>query len=304
MKKILICDALDAEAFAQLEEVPSFDVTLKTGMDENALIETIPGYNAAVVRSATKITAKVIEAADELEIVVRAGIGLDNVDVAAAEAKGIQVNNTPSATTITVAEHTFGLMLAAVRHHGPANLSMKAHKWEKKLFKGSELYGKTLGIIGSGRIGLAVAERALAFGMTVVAFDIVDIQTDLAVTQVPLDELLASADLISLHLPHNDSTHHMISDDQFAEMKDGVVIVNAARGGVVDEDALLKGLESGKVRAAAVDVYEAEPATNFALIDHPAVLATPHIGAAAGEGQKRAGQEVVNILKNKYLGDA
>lgn len=302
MKNILVCDALDADAFAQLEEISSFDVTLKTGMDENALVETIPGYHGAVVRSATKITGKVIEAADELEIIVRAGIGLDNVDVAAAEAKGIQVNNTPSATTITVAEHTFGLMLAAVRHHGPANLSMKAHKWEKKLFKGSELYGKILGIIGSGRIGLAVAERALAFGMTVVAFDIVDIRTDLDVTQVPLEELLSRADLISLHLPHNASTHHMISDAQFAAMKDGVVIVNAARGGVVDEAALLKGLESGKVRAAAVDVFETEPATNFALIDHPSVLATPHIGAAAGEGQKRAGQEVVNILKSKYLG--
>ena len=300
MKKILICDALAAEALDQLESVTEFDVTLKTGMDEQALITTIPGFNAAVVRSATKITDKVIAAADELEIIVRAGIGLDNVDVAAAEAQGIQVNNTPSATTITVAEHTFGLMLGAVRHHGPANLSMKAHKWEKKLFKGSELYQKTLGIIGSGRIGLAVAERALAFGMTVMVFDIVDVHTDLQITQVSLDELLSRSDLISLHLPHNKSTHHLVSDDQFAKMKDGVIIVNAARGGVVDESALLKALESGKVRAAAVDVYEAEPAQNFALIDHPAVTATPHIGAAADEGQKRAGLEVVKILKEKF----
>ncbi len=301
MKKLLICDALDADALAELEAVQDFEVSLKTGMDESTLIETIPGFHAAVVRGATKITKNVIGAADVLEIIVRAGIGLDNVDVAAARNKGIQVNNTPSATTITVAEHTFGMMLAAVRNHGPANLSMKAHKWEKKKFKGTELFGKTLGIIGSGRIGLAVAERALAFGMKVVAFDIVDIDTELDVRQVPLDELLEQADIFSLHLPLNPSTKHMISDAQFDKMKDGVVIVNAARGGVVDEEAMLKALESGKVRAAAIDVYEVEPATNFALIDHPNVMAMPHIGAAAGEGQKRAGLEVARILKDKYL---
>lgn len=301
MKKLLICDALDADALAELEAVQDFEVSLKTGMDENTLIETIPGFHAAVVRGATKITKNVIGAADVLEIIVRAGIGLDNVDVAAARDKGIQVNNTPSATTITVAEHTFGMMLAAVRNHGPANLSMKAHKWEKKKFKGTELFGKTLGIIGSGRIGLAVAERALAFGMKVVAFDIVDIDTELDVRQVPLDELLEQADIFSLHLPLNPSTKHMISDAQFDKMKDGVIIVNAARGGVVDEEAMLKALESGKVRAAAIDVYEVEPATNFALIDHPNVMAMPHIGAAAGEGQKRAGLEVARILKDKYL---
>ena len=300
MKKILVCDALDQAAFAALEAIPELEVTLKTGMDENELMATIPGYNGAVIRSATKITANVINASDSLEIIVRAGIGLDNVDQEAAKANGIQVNNTPSATTITVAEHTFGLMLAAVRNHGPANLSMKAHKWEKKKFKGSELYGKTLGIVGSGRIGLAVAERAIAFGMNVKAFDIVQIKTDLAVRQVPLDTLLAESDVLSLHLPLSDSTRHMISDNQFALMKEGVVIVNAARGGVVDEDALLRALQSGKVRVAAVDVYEKEPADNFALIDHPNVLATPHIGAAAGEGQKRAGMEVVSILKEKY----
>jgi len=301
MKKLLICDALDADALAELEAVRDFEVSLKTGMDESTLIETIPGFHAAVVRGATKITKNVIGAADALEIIVRAGIGLDNVDVAAARDKGIQVNNTPSATTITVAEHTFGMMLAAVRNHGPANLSMKAHKWEKKKFKGTELFGKTLGIIGSGRIGLAVAERALAFGMKVVAFDIVGIDTELDVRQVPLDELLEQADIFSLHLPLNPSTKHMISDAQFDKMKDGVVIVNAARGGVVDEEAMLKALESGKVRAAAIDVYEVEPATNFALIDHPNVMAMPHIGAAAGEGQKRAGLEVARILKDKYL---
>jgi D-3-phosphoglycerate dehydrogenase len=300
MKKILVCDALDPAALSELEAVPEFEVTLKTGMDEAILMQTIPGYHGAVVRSATKITGNVIAASDSLEIIVRAGIGLDNIDVAAAKAKGIQVANTPSATTISVAEHTFGLMLGAVRQHGAANLSLKAHKWEKKKFKGTELYEKTLGIVGSGRIGLAVAERALAFGMNALAFDIVAIETESDIRQVPLDELLRQADIISLHLPLSESTRHMISDEQFAKMKDGVILVNAARGGVVDEDALLRALESGKVRAAAIDVFEIEPATNYALIDHPKVMATPHIGAAAVEGQKRAGLEVVRILREKY----
>jgi len=300
MKKILICDGLHPDALEELNSISDFDVTLKTGMDEEELLKTIPGYNAAVVRSATTIRKRVIDAASDLEIIVRAGIGLDNIDVSDAEKAGIQVANTPSATTISVAEHTFGLMLDTVRNHGQANLSMKAHKWEKKALKGTELYGKTLGIIGSGRIGLAVADRAIAFGMKIIAFDIVDIKTDLDINQVSLEYLFAQADMISLHLPLTEKTKHMISDDAFKQMKDGVIIINAARGGVVHEAALLRALESGKVRAAGIDVYEKEPTDNFPLIDHPNVIAMPHIGAAAKEGQKRAGLEVVRVLKNKF----
>ena len=302
MKKILVADALNPEAFEELQAISDLEVTLKTGMDEQELIRTIPDYNAVVVRSATKVTKNAIDAASNLELIVRAGIGLDNIDLEAAKDKGIQVSNTPSATTYTVSEMAFGLMLSAVRNLGQANLSMKEHKWEKKLLKGSELFEKTLGIIGSGRIGLDVAKKALAFGMKVVAFDVVDIQTDLNVEQVSLDDLLAKADLISLHLPLNDSTRHMISSDEFAKMKDGVIIVNASRGGIVDESALLNSLESGKVRAAATDVYEKEPPVDFSLIDHPRVMASPHIGAAANEGQKRAGFEVVRILRENMSG--
>lgn len=283
----------------KLKEISDFEVTLKTGMDEAELINTIPEFHAAVVRSATKVTRKVIDAASNLELIVRAGIGLDNIDLEAAREKRVQVANTPAATTISVTEHTFGLMLGAVRNHGPANLSMKAHKWEKKSFAGTELYEKTLGIIGMGRIGQEVARRALVFGMKVIAYDIIDIQTGLEVKQVTFDELLAQADIISLHLPLTDQTKHMISDQEFEKMKDGVIIINASRGGIVDEKALLKALESGKIRAAALDVYEKEPPSEFSLIDHPKVTATPHIGAAAKEGQKRAGMEVVNILKQR-----
>lgn len=299
MKKILIADALNPEALEELKAAPNFDVTLKTGMDETELVKTIPEFHAAVVRGATKVTKNVIDAASNLELIVRAGIGLDNIDVKAAEEKGIQVANTPAATTISVAEHTFGLMLASVRNHGKANLSMKAHKWEKKLFSGTELFEKTLGIIGVGRIGQEVARRALAFGMKVIAYDIIQIETDLDMIQVPLDELLAQADIISFHLPLTEKTKHLISEEEFEKMKDGIIIINASRGGIVDEKALLKALESGKVRAVAIDVLEKEPPDDFSLIDHPNVIVTPHIGAAAKEGQKRAGMEVVKILKER-----
>jgi len=299
MKKVLIADPMSPEALETLKSLPNLEVTVKTGMNEAELIKTIPEFHAAVVRGATKVTKNVIDAASNLEFIIRAGIGLDNIDVAAAKEKGIQVANTPAATTISVAEHTFGLMLAAVRNHGKANLSMKEHKWEKKAFSGTELYEKTLGIIGSGRIGLGVARRALAFGMKVLVYDIIDIRSDLDIKQVSLDELLSQSDLISLHLPLTEQTRHIISDEEFSKMKDGVILVNASRGGTVDEQALLTALESGKVRAAAIDVFEKEPPDDFALIDHPNVLATPHIGAAAKEGQKRAGFEVVEIIKEK-----
>jgi D-3-phosphoglycerate dehydrogenase len=297
MTKILIADSLDKEAVDALKAVPGFEVVVKTGMKEDELVGFVPGFNAVVVRSATKITRSIIEAGKDLKVLVRAGIGLDNIDSAAAKERGIIVANTPAATSISVAEHTFGLMLGAVRNHGKAVVSMKQHKWDKKLLEGTELYGKTLGIIGCGRIGLEVARRAIAFGMTVLAYDILPIKTDLAVKQVPLDEILAQADLITLHIPKQPQP--VIGAAELAKVKDGVIIVNVARGGVVDEKALLDALNSGKVRAAALDVFAKEPPEDFALIDHPNVIPIPHLGAAAKEGQQRAGLEVVKILKEK-----
>jgi len=297
MKKALVADPMNPDAFEKLKSLPGLEVTLKTGMNEQELIDTIPEFHIAIVRGATKVTRNVIQAASNLELIVRGGIGLDNIDCVAAKEKGIQVNNTPAATTTSVAEHTMGLMLAAVRNHGKANLSMKAHQWEKKALSGTELYQKTLGIIGSGRIGLEVARLGLAFGMQVLVYDIIDIQTHLDLKQVGLEELLAQSDILSLHLPLNEQTKHIISDAEFAKMKDGVILVNASRGGTVDEKALYESLESGKVRAAGIDVFEKEPPDEFALIDHPNVIATPHIGAAAKEGQKRVGFEVVSIVE-------
>jgi D-3-phosphoglycerate dehydrogenase len=297
MTKILIADSLDKEAVDALKAVPGFEVVVKTGMKEDELVATVPGFHAVVVRSATKITRPVIEAGTNLKLLVRAGIGLDNIDSAAAKERKIVVANTPAATSISVAEHTFGLMLGAVRNHGKAIVSMKQHKWEKKALEGTELYGKTLGIIGCGRIGLEVARRAIAFGMKVLAFDVIPIKTDLAVVQVPMDELLAQSDLITLHIPKQ--SQPVLGAAEFLKMRDGVIIVNVARGGVVDEPSLLDALNSGKVRAAALDVYAKEPPEDFALIDHPNVIPIPHLGAAAKEGQQRAGLEVARIIKEK-----
>lgn len=297
MIKILVADSMDKEALDEMRAIPGFDVTVKTGLGEADLVKTVPGFDAVVVRSATKITRPVIEAGKDLKLLVRAGIGLDNIDGAAAKEKGIAVANTPAATSISVAEHTFGLMLGVVRNHGKAVVSMKQHKWEKKSLEGTELFGKTLGIIGCGRIGIEVARRALAFGMKVLVYDVIPIKTDLAIRQVPLDELLAQADLITVHVPKQPKP--ILGEAEFQKMKDGVIIINVARGGVVDEKALLAALNSGKVRAAALDVYDKEPPDDFSLIDHPNVTPIPHLGASAVEGQRRAGLEVVRILKEK-----
>lgn len=301
MKKILIADSLNPDVIDAMKSIGDFDVTVKTGMDEKSLVAAIAPFNALVVRNATKVTRKVLEAAQNLQIIVRAGIGLDNIDLDSACELGVTVSNTPRATSISVAEQTMGLMLSTARNLGQANLSMKAHKWEKEKLGGIELFEKVLGIIGIGRIGQEVARRAFAFGMKVIACDVRQITFDPGVQFVPLEYLLSVSDIITLHLPFTPETRRMISHEQFAMMKDGVMLINASRGGIVDEKALLAALESGKVRAAALDVFEKEPPEDFSLIDHPKVIATPHIGAAAKEGQKRAGMEVVRILAEVLL---
>jgi D-3-phosphoglycerate dehydrogenase len=301
MVKILIADKLSQKAVEELQKVSDFEVVVKTGLNEEQLCNEIVPFHAIVVRSATKVTRKVIEAGSNLKIAVRAGIGLDNIDQAAAKEKGIAVKNTPAATSISVAELTIGLMFNLARKLPYAFASMKEHKWEKKVLEGDELYGKTAGVIGFGRIGQEVAKRELALGMKVLAYDIIKIQTDVAAEQVDFDTLLKNSDYISLHLPLTDSTRNLLSDKEFDKMKTGVRIVNVSRGGVVDEAALLRALNSGKVSAAAIDVFVKEPPEDFSLIDHPNVIATPHIGASAHEGQERAGFEVVKILKEFFL---
>ena len=298
--KILISDKLSQTAIEEIKKVDGFDVTVKTGMSPEELGAEIGNYDGIVIRSATKLKAEILEAAKNLKIVVRAGIGLDNVDLKKAEELGVKVFNTPTATSITVAEYTIGLMFAAARMIPQAYASMREHKWEKKKFVGSELYGKTAGIIGFGRIGREVGRRELALGMNVIFFDIFDIKTDISARQVDLETLLKEADYISMHLPLTDKTRNMIDKKEFELMKDEAVIINVSRGGTINEKALLETLQTGKLKAAILDVFETEPPVNYELIDHPRVIPLPHLGASAKEGQERAGLEVVRILKEFF----
>lgn len=302
--KVLVSDPLAEEAIERLKKESDIEVDVKTGMDKEELKKTIKDYAAIIVRSATKVTREVIGNADNLKVIARAGVGLDNIDLDAAKEKGIKVVNTPGGTTISVAELTFGLMLASTRNITRADASLKEKKWEKKKLGGFELYGKTLGIIGLGRIGREVAKRAKGFGMKVVAYDpyvkkeeIPDIDVEL----VSMDDILKNSDFITLHIPAIPQTRHIISEAEIAKMKDGVVLINAARGGVVDEKAVYNGLTSKKIKCAAFDVFEVEPPLESKLLELDNFIATPHLGASTVEGQIRAGVEaadkVVGILR-------
>ena len=301
MIRVLLADNLNLKAIEQLKEIPEFEIIEKPGSSADELKAEIGRCDAVVVRSATKLTKEILESASDLKLIVRAGIGLDNVDVSFAREKGIEVRNTPFATSITVAEYTLALMLGICRFIGPAYQSMKQHRWDKKYFsKGTELYGKTAGIIGFGRIGKELAKRELALGMRVMFCDVLDIQTDIDADQVPLDVLLRTADFISIHLPLSESTRGLISKNEFAQMKPEAVLVNVSRGGVVDEDDLLSALQENQLKAVAIDVYEKEPPDNYELIDQENVFPAPHLGASTIEGQERAGLDVLTILKEFF----
>lgn len=267
------------------------------------LLQTIKEYDAIIVRSATKVTREVIDAGN-LKAIARGGVGLDNIDVAYAKEKGIPVLNTPGASSISVAELAIAHMFSVARFINVSNIEMRNGKWPKKDYAhGFELTGKTLGLIGFGNIGKEVAKRALGLGMTVVATDPFVTSTDMDVKIVSKDELLAMADVISLHIPFIKAEGPTIKKAEFDKMKDGVVLINCARGGVVVEKDLLEALNSGKVKAAGIDVFENEPFTEAQhdLINHPKVSVTPHIGASTDEAQERVGQEiaekVVAVLK-------
>lgn len=302
--KVLIADGLSEEGLTQLRRVAEVDVQPKVTADE--LISILPNYAGLVVRSRTKVTAKVIEAGTNLKVVGRAGVGVDNIDVAAANAKGITVVNSPLAATVAVAELTLALILSMAREIPRADSALKKGEWLKSGLMGTELYNKTLGLVAVGRIGAAVAGRAGAFGMRVLACDPFLSPEDIRQRQAhptTLDELLAVSDYISIHTPLTPQTQNLFSTEAFAKMKDGVRIICAARGGVVDEAALLAGLESGKVAGAALDVFATEPPGVSPLVSHPKVIGTPHIGAQTHEAQNRAGvdiaDEVIAVLEDR-----
>ncbi len=298
--KVIITDPIAPEGVKMLKDA-GLEVDERPGLPPEELIKVIPAYHAIIVRSATKVTAEVINAGTNLAVIGRAGVGLDNVDKKAADARGIKVVNTPAATSVSVAELALGLMLAVARSIPQATQSLREGKWEKKAFKGTELYGKTLGLIGSGRIGSELAKRCVALGMSVVVFDPF-IKECVAGRLCAFPELLKQADYISLHVPKTEQTTHIINRETLAQMKKGVVIINCARGGVVDEAALYDALVSGHVRAAALDVYENEPLKDYRLFSLPNVIGTPHIGAQTKEGQERAGIGIAEEVRKALLG--
>lgn len=289
MAKVIVSDKLAEEGVQKLRDA-GHDVLVAWDEPKERLPELIADRDAIVIRSATKCTKELIDAAPDLKVIGRAGIGLDNVDLEHAKAKGIKVVNTPAATTISVAELTFTFILASYREVVRGTVTTKDGGWEKKALKGREAYGKTLGIVGIGRIGQAVADRAKAFGMDVLAYDPYAKPPDYE--NVDLETLIRKSDFITLHLPLTPETKHMISTQQFNMMKDGVVILNVARGGTIDEEALYDAMVSGKVKMAGLDVFEIEPPAGNKLLSLPNLICTPHIGAQTEEGQLRAGIQV------------
>lgn len=287
--KVLISDDMHPAGIAVLEAHPNIEVEVRPGLKPEELKKVIQDADALAIRSATKVTAELLNAAPRLKVVGRAGTGLDNVDVAAASKRGIVVMNTPGGNTITTAEHAVSLLLALARNIPQAAQSFREGKWEKKKFQGMEIFNKTLGIIGMGRIGSVVAERALGLRMRVLSYDpfiTKELASNLGVELVSLDELLARADFITLHTPKTKDTAKLLNKEAFRKMKPGVRIINCARGGLIDEKALLEALKEGKVAGAALDVFETEPPpADFPLRELANVICTPHLGASTEEAQ-------------------
>ena len=292
--KVLICDKTEQEFIEQMRAA-GLDVDVRDDITAEELPQVLPAYEGMVVRSRTKVRQPLIDVCPNLKVIVRGGVGLDTIDYEYARAKGIAVMNTPLASSASVAELAIGYMFALARSIYKATASMKAEKWDKKSFEGDEIGGKTLGLIGVGNIGREVAKRAAALGMNVLAYDPY-VKQIAGIKLVTLDELLAESDYISLHLPKTEESANMIGAAQFAKMKPGVRIINCARGGIVDEDALYDALTSGKVAGAALDVFAEEPPTDWKLLKLENVIASPHIGAATREAQARIGAEVAEKL--------
>lgn len=298
MYRILVSDPLEATGIAMLRDAGCHVVELSAD-DKPRIAEVIPEFDALVVRSGTKVTADLLAAGEKLRVVGRAGIGVDNVDVEAATARGILVVNAPTANLISATEHTFALLLALMRKVPAADRALKDGTWDRKAFLGTELRGKTLGVIGFGRIGQRVARRAQAFEMNVLAYDpFLDTEAVRKMDVVPctLDELLEGSDAITLHTPLTDATRNLVDAAKIAHMRDGAVLINCGRGGVVDEGALLEALEGGKLAGAGLDVFAQEPPVDYQLASHPKVVATPHVGAQTREAQVRVATDTAKMV--------
>ena len=303
MPRVLIADKLSPAALKIFED-RGVQADTKTGLTKDELLAIIDQYDGLAVRSATKADKDVIAAATRLKVIGRAGIGVDNVDIPAATAKGIVVMNTPFGNSITTAEHAVAMMFALARQLPAADASTQAGKWEKNRFMGVELYAKTLGIIGCGNIGGIVADRANGLRMKVIGYDpflTAERAVELGIEKVELDELLARADLITLHTPLTDKTRNVLSAEALAKTKKGVLIINCARGGLVDEEALRAGLDSGHIGGAGFDVFVTEPAKENALFGAPNFIATPHLGASTEEAQENVALQVAEQISDLLL---
>jgi len=302
--KVLIADKVNQAGIDHLVNA-GYDVEVKTGLNEDQLVEIISAYDALAVRSAVQVTRPIIEAGTNLKVIGRAGVGTDNIDKEAAAENEVAVVNTPEANIVSAAEQTFALMLACARNVAQANASMHAGRWDRSKYTGLELYGRTLGIIGCGKIGTLLAERAKAFGMKVHVFDpYADPDSIAAIGAVllpTLEELLQTADVISLHIPKTPETAGMICTEQIEQMKDDVIILNVARGGICNEDALLAGLNSGKIWAVGIDVYDPEPPVNCPLVGCERAVLNPHLGASTKEAQIRAGVQVAEAIVDELM---
>ena len=305
MAKVLVSDTLAPEGLEILERAPGLTVVCEPGLKGDELLAAVADIDGLVIRSGTQVTAEVIAAAEKLKVIGRAGIGVDNVDVSAATARGIAVMNTPSGNNITTAEHAIALLVALARHIPQATASMKAGKWEKSRFTGMELYNRTLAVIGFGNIGRIVAKRGKGLEMKVIAYDPFlsgAAKAGADVELVSFDEMLARADAISIHVPRTPETTGLLNDEAFAKMRPGVLIINAARGGIVDETALLRALNSGRVGGAAMDVFKKEPPSlDDPLILHDRVICTPHLGASTEQAQVNVAIAVAEQVRDYLL---
>ncbi len=305
-QKILIADPIAQRGIDELSAGEALEVVVRTGLSEAELLKIVPEFSAIVVRSETKVTAPILNAATRLRVVGRAGVGVDNVDVEAATRRGVIVMNTPGGNTISTAEHAFSLLVSVARKIPQAHASLQAGKWDRKQFQGTELYNKTLGIIGMGRIGSELSRRAIAFGMRVLAYDPYLSSSRARSLQVELiedlGELLPLADFITLHTPLTADTRHLLNAARLAKCKRSVRLINCARGGLIDEAALLESLGSGQVAAAALDVFEIEPLPpHSALRAAPNLILTPHLGASTLEAQESVGIEIAQAIRAALL---
>jgi len=300
---ILVSDSISPKGVELLESIPGMSVTVNTGLSPTDLAAVIGEHDALIVRSATKVTADVLENSGRLRVIGRAGSGVDNIDLEAATRAGVVVINTPGGNSIAAAEHTFSLLLALARNVAQANRELREGRWERKKYMGVEVAGKTLGVVGLGRIGREVALRGKGFRMDVLGYDpfvSADAAADYGVRKAELDELIAQSDFVTLHIPRSDETRHLIDADRLKKFKPGSRLINCARGGLVDEAALYDALESGHLAGAALDVFETEPPEDLRLVEHPAVVTTPHLGASTREAQERVGTEIAAKIRD-YL---